>query len=112
MFQILQRTYQGHIKGARNYIKKCSSGEGKTVVSVIIHAMERVIIKLMCKNKRDKVKFIASGKCTNKGKNTASKCWPKMVSQMTAMANGTESKNKFPLLCWSVLSLDTGFNLI
>ena len=96
------RKFSGYLRSATSFMKKCAKGESKTILSVSIRSADKMVVKLFCKNKNksDRRRFIASGNCAITGKKSASKCWPKMISQMTAVANVTESTNKLPLLCW------------
>ena len=96
------RTLPRQLRDARNFMKKCAKGESKTILSVTIHAVEKINVKTNCKNKNERRKLISSAKCANAGREASVKCWTQNINSMTAISNLTESKDKIPLLCWLV----------
>ena len=90
-------------------MKKCASPESKSVLSVSIHGVERILVKLYCKNKNERNKMMGASQCANSGRKVAAKCWQDNINSMTAIGNTTISKDKIPMLCWLV---SISFNLM
>ncbi|CAG2108545.1 unnamed protein product [Medioppia subpectinata] len=88
------------IAASRKYMKRCTTGTAKTIISVSIHSVEKMNIKTMCKIANERRRVIQNSKCYNRGKKELTKCWTNNNAMLMAINNVTDAQLKIPLLCW------------
>ncbi|CAG2173602.1 unnamed protein product [Oppiella nova] len=83
-------------------MRKCAKDIAKTILSVSLHAMEKMLIKTSCRVKSERQKFILQGNCANNMHKDIVKCSQNNIKTITAInKNSTKSNTKIPLMCCS-----------